>query len=325
MDAAQDRAAENAGVTSKEAVAGARSEFAPGSMPVAAPKPEACAVASTPVVPAADPGGLKARVLSSIPLIAVTALVVWLGGWWFTALVALVVYFAVGEFCNFVEKKQVRADRRLGLLSALALVVAANCVSYENVSRLLLLSVLVVFIAFVVARKNRISAVLDSSSTILLILYCGWLPAHFVVLRGMTHPSFPNYGLALITLLVAVCVASDVGAYAFGKLFGKHKLCPAISPGKTREGSLGGLFLAVVLGCYVGHLFALPLDRVLALSFLGSVVAQCGDLFESFLKRDAGVKDSGRLIRGHGGALDRCDSYLLTVPFFYLFVCWFVF
>ena len=122
-------------------------------------------------------------------------------------------------------------------------------------------------------------------------------------------------------LFVAVCVWSvDTFAYFFGRWFGKNKLAPQLSPGKTIEGSIGGLIGAILVGGAFGHWIHLPLMHGLAVGALAGVMGQVGDLFESALKREMGIKDFGRVLPGHGGALDRFDSLLFVAPLAYLYL-----
>ena len=116
-------------------------------------------------------------------------------------------------------------------------------------------------------------------------------------------------------LFVAVCVwMTDTGAYLVGRKWGKHKLAPALSPNKTVEGSLGGLALALLTGALFGLWIHLPLRDGLAVGLIAGVMGQVGDLFESALKREIGIKDFGGIMPGHGGALDRFDSLLFVTP-----------
>ncbi len=108
-----------------------------------------------------------------------------------------------------------------------------------------------------------------------------------------------------------------------GKLFGRHKLIPAISPGKTIEGSFGGIFWGILGGVAIKYAFlsaVIPLYHVIISGLLLGIVGQIGDLGESLLKRNANAKDSGSLIPGHGGMLDRCDSMILTAPLMYYYL-----
>ncbi|NND69848.1 MAG: phosphatidate cytidylyltransferase [Halioglobus sp.] len=149
----------------------------------------------------------------------------------------------------------------------------------------------------------------------LLILVLGWVAAVFLL-------CFPQGPLMLISMVLIVAVA-DIGAYFTGTNFGKHKLAPDVSPGKTWEGFLGGLAACVLLG--IAYWQLLPLDAahiglasVLAVTVVTALVSVVGDLTVSMVKRESGVKDSGSLLPGHGGLLDRLDSLCSSAPVFAL-------
>lgn len=153
------------------------------------------------------------------------------------------------------------------------------------------------------------------------LLYTGGLPCFFIALH-----STPQTGPGLIMLLLVAIGLSDTCAYGFGKAFGKHKLCPSVSPNKTIEGSAAGLVGGMSAGAFawVAHYYGacswLPQWPWFIFLFTGlalAVTGQIGDLAESVLKRSAGVKDSGTLFPGHGGALDRCDAFLFGGPTLY--------
>jgi phosphatidate cytidylyltransferase len=157
----------------------------------------------------------------------------------------------------------------------------------------------------------------------LLVLLPGW--SALVALRAS-----PHY-LALILLMLALVAAADIGAYFAGRAFGRHKLAPHVSPNKTWEGFAGGMCasclvaLAFVTWADTGlPLAPLLLLKVLAAALSIAVVSVVGDLFESMVKRMAGVKDSGSLLPGHGGVLDRIDSITAALPLFTLTLNWFV-
>lgn len=124
-----------------------------------------------------------------------------------------------------------------------------------------------------------------------------------------------------ILFLLATIFGTDTGAFYAGKALGRHKLIPRISPGKTWEGAVGGLFLGTILGVWVGGHFSLAGGSLLGpLAAILSLVGQFGDLLESFFKRGFGVKDSGSILPGHGGILDRVDALIFAAPWLYWFL-----
>jgi len=157
------------------------------------------------------------------------------------------------------------------------------------------------------------------ASSVFGVLYLGWFPAHVNLLL-----SEPVIGPGLVTMLIVAVVMTDTGAYFSGSLLGRHKLAPKVSPNKTWEGAAGGVVTSLLgmaaLHALAPHFDALPdwpLTRYLHIGLVLSVSAQIGDLAESCLKRDAGIKDSGNLFPGHGGMLDRCDGLLFAAPVLY--------
>jgi len=156
-------------------------------------------------------------------------------------------------------------------------------------------------------------------------LYMGWMLGHYVALRQLDH------GRELVILAVFTTFACDTSAFFVGRAWGRHQMAPTISPHKTWEGAIGGFVGAVAAALALRSLlslgdWSLPLNYVeaIAVGCLIGVAAQLGDLLESLLKRRAGVKDSGNLIPGHGGVLDRIDSLVFTGVIVYYFVLWVV-
>ena len=146
------------------------------------------------------------------------------------------------------------------------------------------------------------------------------LPLAMLMYMDRYHPQ----GKLWIFFLLAVIFASDIGAFYCGRLFGKHKLYEAISPGKTWEGAVGGLFFSIIAALWfvqILHLRRIDLN-ILILVVILSLAGQIGDLAESMLKRSHGVKDSGKILPGHGGILDRIDGLLFSIPILYIFLNW---
>ncbi|SDB88989.1 phosphatidate cytidylyltransferase [Pelagirhabdus alkalitolerans] len=179
----------------------------------------------------------------------------------------------------------------------------------DDVERLLLITLLL--LSYTVLVKNQFT-IEDAGFMLITATYVG-VGFHYFIETQMI-------GLHYIFYVIIIILATDTGAYFSGRQFGKHKLWPEISPNKTIEGALGGILLAVVVSV-VFHLF-FPVHEstwvVVIASLLASMVAQIGDLVESAYKRYYSVKDSGRLLPGHGGILDRFDSWLFVFPFLHM-------
>lgn len=155
---------------------------------------------------------------------------------------------------------------------------------------------------------------LDGLITIIGVFYIGYLSFHIVLIDNSSFP-------LLIWLVLFTALGTDIFAYFSGYLFGKHKLCPRISPKKTVEGAIGGILGSTIL-CLLFLQFFLPdlLIHGFPIGILGSVFGQIGDLTASSIKRKTAIKDFGKLIPGHGGVLDRIDSLLFTAPFIYYYI-----
>jgi phosphatidate cytidylyltransferase len=156
------------------------------------------------------------------------------------------------------------------------------------------------------------------SLAVALALYTGWLGSYFGLIR------FGTNGREWMLFLLLATFASDTGAYAVGRLVGRHPLAPRVSPSKTIEGAFGGLAGSALVAILTGSVFRLSTSpwRLLALGVAVSVAAQLGDLAESALKRRLDIKDAGVLVPGHGGLLDRLDSLLFTGAVVYYAVRW---
>lgn len=178
--------------------------------------------------------------------------------------------------------------------------------------------------------KGRQPYIANVATTMLGMVYCGWFPLHLIFLRDLSCPKYDS-GLGFVVLMFTAILMTDVGCYYVGTKFGRHKLAPVISPNKTIEGSIGGAVSAVLgsAAIWAYMVFLLQIDIhwfvAVAVGLISTIFAQIGDLCESLIKRDAGVKDSGSSLPGHGGFLDRTDSFILTIPVMYYFCKCFVF
>lgn len=174
---------------------------------------------------------------------------------------------------------------------------------------------LVVVVFFAVPEVRALSR---GNWTVNLVLALFWI----LLPLGMLSRIRSGYAPGVIMLLFVLIVVSDSAQYFAGRAFGRHKLAPVISPKKTIEGSIGGLVAATAIAPWLGSLW-LPGVPPVWMAVAGGAIAiagMAGDLFESWLKRRAGIKDSGNLIPGHGGILDRIDAFLFAAPVYYVFL-----
>jgi phosphatidate cytidylyltransferase len=234
----------------------------------------------------------------------------------FDVIVSLAIAVGMLEFYGLVRAAGIGPESFWGTLGGLW-IAASACLGFLNLNVGLLTAALVVATAHLL-RGNRNIAGLATS--VFGLVYVAWMGGHIILLR-----SLPDTGVGHIMILFFIVWLNDAGAYGIGKGFGRYRLPATISPNKTLEGCVGGLVYAV-LGAAIlkefqvlGATFLPAYSRAeyVLIAFALSAAGQLGDLTESYIKRDAGVKDSGRFFPGHGGLLDRCDGLLFAAPVFY--------
>ena len=265
---------------------------------------------------------MVARASSAIVGIHLVVLLVWFGFPWFLVLVCLASAIGALELCDMAGQAGRRLPRLVVAAWAVALVVAGHLIADGNAVVPVLLPALgsgaLISLALVAWQHRRTGGLLEWGLTAGAALYAGGLLTHAPLLRGLEQ------GREWVLFLLLATFATDTGAFAVGRAVGRRRLAPSISPGKTWEGALGGLLAA--LGASVAIVYAFGLDaswgEALTLGALVGVAGQVGDLVESRLKRAAGAKDSGWLIPGHGGVLDRMDSIVFNLVVVYHFVKW---
>jgi phosphatidate cytidylyltransferase len=245
---------------------------------------------------------LAARVLAALPAIAFALFIVIEGGVVFALGVLVLAWVCVHEL--FAAYARVHPARLAGFIALAGLVAAAE---YGGPSKVLLAAVAALPLVFALTVVAPRPSVAGLTVTLLGVWWVGVALAHAVMLRGLPH------GEGIVIDVLVGTFLGDTGAYLGGRLFGRRPLAPAISPGKTVEGLLAGMVCAVAAVWLAGRYQEwLPGTHALVLGVGVALAGPAGDLFESFLKRHAGVKDSGSLFGAHGGALDRLDGVLFT-------------
>lgn len=258
--------------------------------------------------------GLAQRASTAIMLASISLFLIWWGGGPFMVEIAVFALAGSCEFFDLIERKKLRPLRRSGTLFTLLLLLVAHWYGLARLAHVTLFSLLSLLILCVLRSHVRRSFLLDGAATWMGVMYIGWLFSFLVLIRKLP------YGAAWVTLLVTMCAATDMGAYFVGRQMGRHKLWERLSPKKTIEGSLGGLLASGLLGLVASPLLGISSAHGLALGVGVSLIGQIGDLWESALKREVGVKDAGELLGSHGGVLDRFDSLAFAAPFFYLYL-----
>ncbi len=288
------------------------------------------------------------RIISALLVIPLALAAIAIGGWAFTAVFALLIVFGEMEYFALVRAKEIVPASKITIAASLALLVVSQ-VRVELADAVI--PIAGTFICFYLLFQPRIATISDISASILGLFYGGYLPSFWVRIRGIDDGSlfivsdrlqqfdlfnyfrgldqlsllkinFPVSNGSIYVLMAFCCIwASDVGAYIFGKALGRTRLSD-ISPKKTVEGAIAGLICCVV----TAMLWAFSIGWQQwwlsggILGLLIGIAGLLGDLTESMMKRDAGVKDSGQIMPGHGGILDRADSYVFTAPLVYYFI-----
>lgn len=276
------------------------------------------------------------RLLSAIVAIILALGMIILGGWYFTLGFGIIIYLGLQEYFQLARAKGIMPAAKTTLLMSLLLLVTSTAFPVLADAVMPIAGTL---ICFYLLFQPKFATIADIATSVLGLFYGGYLPSYWVRLRslGSVEASnlpfwgywpFPFEGFKAlpqgltVTLLAFGCIwAADIGAYFIGKFFGKTRLSD-ISPKKTVEGAVFGVFasmMVAVVGTWALGWNGSPITGM-ALGVMIGIASLLGDLTESMMKRDAGVKDSGQLIPGHGGILDRADSYVFTAPLVYYFV-----
>ena len=270
-------------------------------------------------------GGLNknaTRMLTGFILGTISMACIMKSGVFLLLLLYVFVFFASREYVKILEHKGFYPSLKVIWLAEAVFGLIAYFQRYDLTA--LALSVFSIVAFMWVLFRGRQPYIANAATTVLGFIYCGWFPLHLIFLRELSSQRFHD-GLGFVVMMFTAILLTDIGCYYAGRHLGKHKLAPVVSPNKTVEGSVGGAVCAVLGVVAVSYFIDYEWYYAALIGLICTVFAQIGDLCESLIKRDAGVKDSGDTLPGHGGFLDRTDSFIFTIPVMYYFCKYFVF
>ena len=278
-------------------------------------------------------GSLAQRLLSAALLLPLLIVLAWWSVWSVAATVMLATVVSLIELYSAFRQGGYQPRTLVGIGSALALILAIWFQPTVGFDLLLPIVTFVIIISLVVelAYPQQPGSLPSWGLTLAGAFYIAWLLSHFILLRSLSAPALHDSiftplgmqpGVAWIYYACAITWLQDTSAYFVGRRFGRHKLAPILSPKKTWEGAVGGMIGAILTGIVCVWLLGLPITLLQGalLGLVGGIVGPLGDLSESLIKRQVGLKDAGNLIPGHGGILDRADSLLFTIPILYYLI-----
>ncbi|MGA9769076.1 MAG: phosphatidate cytidylyltransferase [Blastocatellia bacterium] len=271
------------------------------------------------------------RILTAICALPVLLYTVWSDiPYFFVALASIAILLALNEFYNLASKTNCRPFDFCGYAAALC-VIACFVINGLVWISAVMTALTIASLAIALSRPEEMNKSLASvAATVFGVVYVALLAGFLIGVRMIADDAgemrIPHLASKLLTMFFAMVMLTDTGAYYTGRSIGRHKLAPRISPGKTIEGAVGGFIAAIITGplCRLIFFPEIPLLHAALLGAAIGIIGQVGDLAESMLKRGSDVKDSGTLLPGHGGMLDRVDSILFCAPLLYYYARIFV-
>jgi len=275
---------------------------------------------------------LRQRVISAVIFLPILFASIWFGNPWFSIVVAIAALVGVIEFYAMVDRRRWQPLAIFGTLWTLFFVFNAYYAPkyssnniYILVTSALITSAVALSMVWVLFLRSSGEKVMVSwAASVTGIFYMGWLLSYWVLIMNSYGGDWNGRDWVLLALFSTFAV--DTTAYFVGRAWGRHKMAPTVSPGKTWEGAIGGLVGAIVAVIVLALLLDVDISysKMVILGVLIAVFAQLGDLAESKLKRSVGVKEASNLIPGHGGILDRLDSIVFTGVVVYYCLRWFM-
>ena len=270
------------------------------------------------------------RIIIGLFVFSLALFALYFGGWCLTLILLFVFWQVNTEFINIVRNKGINPSNKwIRFVSILFLVIASlpilglpKSLPIKLFTFVFIFGVIGCFFRLIFrgSKESPIATIPDIGASVLGFVYTGLLPSFLILLR--------EYGFNYALIAIVSTAFCDVGAYYGGKLFGKTALRLEISAKKTFEGALSGFITSMIASIILVYLMRSSFNNNLIhgvmIGLFSGIFSQFGDLFESLLKRDAGLKDSGKVLLSHGGILDRIDSYIFVVWAIYFYVSWFV-
>lgn len=263
---------------------------------------------------------VKNRIITSILMVALVALITfYFPNWAFALLASSLIGISLFEFFELARKKGIFVYKYFGIIIGMLVPIIIYLQMgtegyFTSEPFFIVIACLFIFVLQFIKRDSS-QALASIAVTMFGLLYIAWLFSFFIKIKYLKE------GALLVAFLILVTKMGDIGAYVVGRSLGRHSLIPRISPTKTIEGTIGGLLFSLSSALFSKlYLPRFPYGHLLALGLLLGILAQVGDLAESLLKRDCGVKDSGSTLSGFGGVLDLIDSLLFTTPIFYFYI-----
>lgn len=255
------------------------------------------------------------RIVTSLLLIAMITGVIFFD-WLCGVVVTLFIVGGLYEYFSMLEKKGINPYKYFGI--GMGMIIPISITFRFELTRGWELLFIVIALLFLILmqfkRRKNSGSIVDISTTVFGIIYVAWFFSFLIKIRYMEH------GLGYLAAILLITKSGDIGAYLIGSRFGKQPFMPRISPKKTIEGSLGGIFFNILAGLAAKPLLGFGYLHLIVLSICVGILGQLGDLSESMMKRDCEVKDSGSVFPGMGGVLDEIDSLLFIVPVFYFYM-----
>lgn len=263
---------------------------------------------------------LQRAAVSVILILAVVIVIYTFPIWLFCAVIALFIGLAQYEFFKMAGVRGIFAYKYfgavMGSLIPVVIFLGDGFPELKNLEPILIVAAsLIAFTMQFMRKDNARDHLVSMALTLFSLLYIGWFFSFFMKIKLLDN------GSDLVLFLIMSTKSADIGAYLVGNFAGRKELIPRISPKKTREGTMGGIMSGLIVTLILGQFITdFPITHLIVLGVVLAVLGQVGDLAESLIKRDCGVKDSGAYLGGIGGVLDLIDSLLFTAPVFYFYL-----